>query len=421
MAKKKHSSKLVAIFMLFLLVVSTLALYINFKSKSASTGLVAKIYYYDPIVHELVPVAQTIKGVDTRLVVLDVFNDLKNPPDKSLFPVITGSMKLSSVSISNGVCLINLSLDESELKTISLHREYAAVYGIVNTLTEIKGISEVQFKINGENRKYFSHYVEIDFPLSHFQGSFPKSVKANLFFPTTDFKTLAIEQREIPEATDPLVKCSYILHELFRGSLYGLPGLFSEDMIKNFSIQSGGIAIVDLNETVFNHPLGAHLENLFILSIVNTLTEIHDIESVQIKVNNHVLDSLFGSVDISSPIKRFFGNGDKYLVPYFSLQFNDNNFAVPMPVIARDYSFAKLFELMKKTDTGFITKITQKAKIIKESISEGTLNLVIDLGTVPSQKDMDVLKRTIVLSFTEIPGISKVNLSIGEESFLLGR
>jgi germination protein M len=422
LTKKKHNSRLVAVFMVVLIIFSALSIYITVRSKSNSSKYLINIYYYDPIAHELIPVKEEVSGATDKLLILDVFEHLQASNDTSLFSVVPQNVKLTSSDISNGTCFINLQANSVDLKTISLHREYAAVYGIVNTLTEIDGISSVQFSINGEKRSVFAHYVAIEKPLFRFDGSLPKTTKANLFFPTPDFRTLVVEQREIIDEPDPTKKAQDILKELFSGSSYGLPNLFSNDILKEFSIQSGGVAVVNLNDSIFKNSLGAHLENLFVLSIVNTLTEIPDIQSVQIKVNGYYLDTLFGSVDIGAPIQRFFENGTKYLIPYYAYEFNDNEFYAPEPIVYPTYDLNKLFEIMKTSNEGlFITKIPKNAKITQENIKGGMLNMTVDLGYVPTSKDLDTIKRTIALSFTEIPGIYSINLHIGEESFLLGR
>jgi spore germination protein GerM len=420
--RKKHTSRLVAVFLTILLIFSAMAIYITAKSKSNFNKATINIYYYDPIAHELVPVKKEVSGATVSLLVLDIFDKLKTSSDNSLFSVIPQNVTLLSSNIADSICFVNLKTNSDELKTISIYSEYAAVYGIVNTLTEIDGIKSVQFSLNGEHSAVFAHFVAIDKPLSHYNGSFPKSAKVNLFFPTPDFKTLVIEQREIIYETDPTKNCENILNELFRGSYYGLPNLFSNAHCDNFSIQSGGTAVVNLSDTIFKKPLGANLENLFVESIVNTLTESHDIQSVQIEVGGHILDSLFGSVNVSSPIRRFFGDNTKYLVPYYTFEFDDNEFYVPVPSVSANYDIESLFKLLKEpNDASFISKIPPNANITGQTIISGVLNITVDLGYVPTSKDLDTIKRQIALSFTEIPNINTVNLHIGEENFLLGR
>ncbi|MGB9695005.1 MAG: GerMN domain-containing protein [Caldisericaceae bacterium] len=420
--KKKHTSSLVAVVFVLLFILSSVSIYVAVKSRSDSSRKLIDIYYYDPIVHELVPSKQYVSGATQSLLILNVFDKMLNPPDNSLFSVIPQGVQLLSSNVSDGTCFINLKVDTSLLRKFSLYSEYAAVYGIANTLTEIDGIDSVKFALNGQNASVFANFVSIEKPVSHYNGAFPKTTKVNLFFPTPDFKMLVVEQREIIYEQDPTKNCESILHELFRGSYYGLPNLYQNVNCISFSIKSGGVALVDLSDTVLKNPLGSHLEKLFVEAIVDTLTEVPDVQSVQIEVGGHILDSLFGSVSIDAPIGRFLANGSKILVPYYLFELDDNEFYAPLPTPCKDYNIDTLFALLKTpSDSSIATKISKSAKITDKSITNGLLNLTIDLGLVPSAGDLEIIKRQVALSFTEIPGIYSVNLHIGEESFILGR
>lgn len=64
-------------------------------------------------------------------------------------------------------------------------------------------------------------------------------------------------------------------------------------------------AYVDIGQSVQKSRLGGStLELLIVQSIVATLTELPDIESVQILVEGQMAATLLGHVDISNPIKK---------------------------------------------------------------------------------------------------------------------
>jgi hypothetical protein len=46
--------------------------------------------------------------------------------------------------------------------------------------------------------------------------------------------------------------------------------------------------------------------------------------------------------------------------------------------------------------------------------------MIVEIGNINGD-DLEILKRQIALSFTELPKVRKVKLTIGEESFILGR
>lgn len=65
------------------------------------------------------------------------------------------------------------------------------------------------------------------------------------------------------------------------------------------------VAIADFNSTLKENVAGGSLgEILMVYMIVNTLTEWPDIESVQIRIDGHNVETLNGHMDLSQPIKR---------------------------------------------------------------------------------------------------------------------
>jgi spore germination protein GerM len=201
--------------------------------------------------------------------------------------------------------------------------------------------------------------------------------------------------------------------------MYGLPQLIEGDYLNNFSIKSGGIGIVDLKADILKNPVGAHIESLFVFSIVDTLSEIPDITAVQITVQGQVIPTLFGSVDISAPLTRFMVNLNNYLVPYYVYTFNDNSFYMPVLFKYNKFTPDDLFNLLK-TSGSYSTMLSKDAKFISYKFNGDTIEMIVEIGNINGD-DLEILKRQIALSFTELPGVRKVKLTIGEESFILGR
>jgi len=65
------------------------------------------------------------------------------------------------------------------------------------------------------------------------------------------------------------------------------------------------IAYVDFNDKlVKNNTGGSASEMLLVAAIVNTLTEFHDIQKVQIMVEGKKIDTISGHMDIGEPLSR---------------------------------------------------------------------------------------------------------------------
>lgn len=72
---------------------------------------------------------------------------IKGPMTNDLTSVIPQDTKINSINQENNKVIIDLS---SEFNTDSNEYDLQKIYSIVNSLTEIKEIDEVEIKINGE-------------------------------------------------------------------------------------------------------------------------------------------------------------------------------------------------------------------------------------------------------------------------------
>jgi len=128
-------------------------------------------------------------------------------------------------------------------------------------------------------------------------------IEVNLYFSDSQAMYLVPEKRKILK-TSTLAR--HIVNELIKGPIN--PDLYPtipEGTSINEVYIAGDIAYIDLSEEVFkNHPGGSSGELMTVYSMVNTLTEIPPIRSVQILVEGNERESLVGHVDISRPLLR---------------------------------------------------------------------------------------------------------------------
>jgi len=97
-----------------------------------------------------------------------------------------------------------------------------------------------------------------------------------------------------------------VLEELSYGSSIGLISYLKSDYIKGIEVKSFGNAVVDFSDKINELSLGSKDATLFTLSIVNSLTEIRDIESVSFLIEGEKVGTLFGIIDATYPIKKIF-------------------------------------------------------------------------------------------------------------------
>lgn len=114
-----------------------------FFASPDGTSLVSEerqVYYSRNIPIEKLIVEQILKGTDS---------------DDCLNTVPAGT-KLNSISVTDGVCFVNFdSTFESEISGVT---EMVTTYSIVNSLTQLDAIKQVQILVNGEK----PHYSSVD-------------------------------------------------------------------------------------------------------------------------------------------------------------------------------------------------------------------------------------------------------------------
>ncbi|KUG03661.1 spore germination protein [hydrocarbon metagenome] len=126
-----------------------------------------------------------------------------------------------------------------------------------------------------------------------------------LYFAEAGANGLVAEKRTI-EVEDPGQLSSLIVQELIAGpvndSLY--PTIPPETKLISVKLEAG-TAMVDFSQEIISkHWGGSTGETMTIMSLVNSLTELSEVERVQILVEGEVVDSLLGHWDSSEPIER---------------------------------------------------------------------------------------------------------------------
>lgn len=133
-----------------------------------------------------------------------------------------------------------------------------------------------------------------------------------LYFINADGTKLMPETRYIniadtQKGTD--VMATAIVNELIKGPVSGSTLKASiptgTKLASNVKISKDGVASVDFSkEFIDKHPGGKKQEQLTLYSVVNTLTELKDIKSVEFKINGKVQKEFKGNYVINIPYPR---------------------------------------------------------------------------------------------------------------------
>ncbi len=85
---------------------------------------------------------------------------IKGTTDSNLSSTLPSDLKLLSISVSEGVCYVNLSsVFLTEMVNVS---NEIPIYSIVNSLCELKTIKEVRIMINGDSNRSFRESIQLN-------------------------------------------------------------------------------------------------------------------------------------------------------------------------------------------------------------------------------------------------------------------
>ena len=123
------------------------------------------LYFFDPASNKLAPETRTIRITDQQPPEQYIINELiKGPEDNAHDPVLSSSTTLISVTISENIGFVNFAHNFIDKNTGSPEAEERAIFAIVNSMTELEGISKVQFLIEGKKAEKFGT-ISIEHPI----------------------------------------------------------------------------------------------------------------------------------------------------------------------------------------------------------------------------------------------------------------
>ncbi len=111
----------------------------------------------DKLVWETVNISYSSNVSLEKLVVEQL---ISGPLTQDAYPTIPKETKLLNISVKDGICYVNL--DNGFLSQGYDVTEAVPIYSIVNSLTDIPGISRVQILINGETNLVFRESIRFD-------------------------------------------------------------------------------------------------------------------------------------------------------------------------------------------------------------------------------------------------------------------
>lgn len=114
------------------------------------------LYFASKDKKKLVKEQRTIRITDKQPVEQYIVNELiKGPTGKDAGAVLASDTTLISAETTDGTCFLNFKANFVDKNTGDKDKENLAIFSIVNSLTELEGVNNVQFLVDGKKTDSF--------------------------------------------------------------------------------------------------------------------------------------------------------------------------------------------------------------------------------------------------------------------------
>lgn len=119
------------------------------------------LYFSDETGEKLVKeTREVVYNVSTSMEKLVVDQLIAGPQKPGLKPTLQKELKLLNVSVNENVCYLNF--DSAFLDNLLEVKEYLPIYSIVNSLSEISPVNQVQISVNGSREVSFRDLIPLN-------------------------------------------------------------------------------------------------------------------------------------------------------------------------------------------------------------------------------------------------------------------
>ncbi len=249
-----------------------------------------------------------LTGADRAATVEYLIGELsKSPRTEGLINVLPDGTKLLDVSFMGRTATVDLSEEYYQNTEVD---EMLARYAIVNTLGEVDGVDNVEILIGGEplvsstSGAVIGRISKNDVVLSPQDSIADTTETLVLYFPDSEGQYLVPEEREI-ELQSTISTERLVLSELMKGpSSSSLVQVVPADLKVISAETKDGVCFVNLSGDLLEKvSSGSSSTTMFLYSIVNSLTELSKVDSVQILVDGRT-GVEFGNYVLDAPIEK---------------------------------------------------------------------------------------------------------------------
>lgn len=267
----------------------------NKNEEEVDTGF--KIYYINQDATKLTPQNYTMKGSTRAKMVGELMDAMKAEPTKEdMSQAMPKDVNFEGYNFGEAGQL-QLSFDDNYYLVTGID-EVLMRAAIVKTFTQIDGVEEVEFYVNGlplmKGDTLIGRMRAEDFIDSVGEmTTYSQTATISIYFSNEEGNALVESQRQV-EYDGNVTLEQVIIEQLIDGPTeqeIGMKGTIPVGTVLNKITKKDGICSVDFNETFLELVEGIDAE-VTIYSIVNTLVEQPNIDKVQFTINGETVDSL---------------------------------------------------------------------------------------------------------------------------------
>lgn len=298
------------IILLIIAVFTAVAVFTSYMliRKDDGKTVVMDLYYLNNTASSIVAEQEEIKFIhDDELADAVIKKLIKGPSNSKNTRIMNSNTQLLSlIGDGNGGLTVNFS---NEFYSGDNSQDILAAYAVVKSLCGIKEIERVKVTVNGENIKTsdgsiidFLNDEDINLPTDTSNSEMRDVV---VYFADKSNTTLIREIHSI-KVTDRQPLEQYIINELIKGpnDMNSMNRILSPDTVVTSVETTGGICFVNFKSSFIDKNSSTeNIEKLIIYSIVNSLTELENIQRVQFLFDGKKTEK-FGSINVSDLFMR---------------------------------------------------------------------------------------------------------------------
>lgn len=280
--------------------------YLHQNDYNESAGSAFTIYFAKENGRYLVPETREAYLSENESPEAYVLRQLMDGPQRSdANKIIPEGTIVHSVDTKNGICVVNLSNEFYKKLEGDIYGSYLAIFGIVNSLTEIETVRVVQFMRDGNPAEHLG-MISLEKPISPYDGAIDKSgiSRSELDINFSIYEKRSNKLFEIPVCITQSATKS-IAESVIRNLLNFIPPQGFYNALPDGTLllgvtMSGGVCEIDFNAKIAEDLTTEEDARRAIYSLVAALTQLDSIASVVITVEGETVS--LGGIDLSDPI-----------------------------------------------------------------------------------------------------------------------